>query len=72
MADTQSTQKITSSNQISAWVKQNRARLQALTLTMALGAPFGLYWALQWGRDGAAVVFFSITVAGLIVVIIAG
>lgn len=60
------------SNQVSAWVKQNRARLQALALVSALVAPFGLYGSLQWGWDGVAAIFFFVTVASLIVVIVAG
>jgi hypothetical protein len=60
------------STQASAWVKRNRARLQALALVAALIAPFGLYWSLQWGWDGVAAIFFFVTVASLIVVIVAG
>lgn len=61
-----------SSSRISSWLKKNRARLQALTLALALGAPFGLYWALQSGHDGAAAAFFAALVTSLVVVIIVG
>ena len=70
--DLKSNPEIILSHQISAWVKRNRARLQALALLAALIAPFGLYGSLQWGWDGAAAVFFSVTVVSLIVVIVAG
>ncbi len=72
MVDGQPHPNANSMDRMTLWLRQNRARLQALTLVGALGAPFGLYWALQSGRDGAAVAFFAVTVASLIAVIIAG
>jgi hypothetical protein len=57
---------------LSAWLKKNRVCLQTLMLILALGAPFGLYWALQSGADGVSVAFFAAIVASLTAVIVMG
>lgn len=41
------------------------ARLLLLALILALGSPFGLYWALQNNQDGLAVACFALIVLGL-------
>jgi hypothetical protein len=72
MGDTQSNPDAISTNRVSAWLKRNRTRLQALMLVLTLSAPFGLYWALQSERDGIAAACFAITATSLITVIIVG
>ncbi len=72
MGKTQPNPDAAAASRILGWLRQKRARLQALTLAAALGAPFGLYWALQSGWDVAAAAFFAAIVASLIIVIIVG
>lgn len=72
MTGTQPNPQATSTNRAPAWLQKNRVRLQALVLILSLCAPFGLYWALQSGRDGMAAAFFAVTAVGLITVIIVG
>lgn len=72
MSDMQPNPKTTPVHWASIWLKHNRTRLQALALVLALGAPFGLYWALQSGHDGAAVACFAVTAVSLTAVIVVG
>ena len=72
MTKTHPDQPSTNPSSLSVWLKQNRRRLQALALVLLLGMPFWLYWALQSGRDGLAVLSFAIIVASLTVVMVAG
>jgi hypothetical protein len=72
MTDTQANPDVTLTNRISTWLKQNRIRLQALTLVVSISAPFGLHWALQSGQDRMAVAFFAVTMTSLITVIVVG
>lgn len=71
MADTESPN-TPSTHRLSAWLKQNRTRLQSLTLISALAAPFGLFWALQSGQNAIAVACFAVIVLALMVVIVTG
>lgn len=70
MVDEQAKPRAAPTAGVSAWLKQNRIHWQALVLS--IGAPFGLYWALQSGQDGVAVAFFAVIVISLIAVILVG
>jgi hypothetical protein len=49
------------------WRERNRPRLQIIALVLALGAPFGLYEALNTGLNTLAAVLFAIIALGMAV-----
>ncbi|NPV74839.1 MAG: hypothetical protein HPY59_00535 [Anaerolineae bacterium] len=49
-----------------------RARLQAVALALILGAPFGLYAALQSGNAPLAVFFFALLVLSMALTYLSG
>ncbi len=43
-----------------------RLQIQTLALTLALIAPFGLFWALSAGQVALAIFFFALIVASML------
>jgi hypothetical protein len=72
MTGTQPKPDMTTISKMPVWLKQNRTRLQALALLLALGAPFGLYWALESRHDAMSAACFAVSAVSLIVVLVAG
>lgn len=52
-----------------SWRERNRFRIQVAALVLALGGPFGLFWALNAGQGGLAVGFFAVVVLAMSAII---
>ena len=64
--DEKSTQQV---SRLTAWSERNKFRVQVTALVLALGAPFGLYGALNAGQDVLAAGCFVLVTLSMAVVV---